>query len=339
MYEYLKIFVRLGYKIVFWPDNLNRSTPYTEELQQMGIEVIYGNNDFDEYMKRFGKYFELAYLCRATVAIKYIDVIKKYKNIKIIYDTHDLCFLRELRRAELEKRQELLGSAMNLKSIELYLASLSDTVVVVSQIEQDILLQENSRLNVKLLPAVYRVQSNRSEFDKRNGLLFIGGFAHIPNVDGIIWFTHKIFPKIVMGQPDIKLYIVGSNPPEEVLKLSSENVVVTGYVRDVEPFFLNSRVFIAPLRYGAGIKGKILQSMSYGLPVVTTSIGAEGMPLTNTEMLLIADDETDFAEKVTGLYFDRALWKELSQNSTEYMAANFTPEVCEIKFRELLDFK
>jgi glycosyltransferase involved in cell wall biosynthesis len=144
-----------------------------------------------------------------------------------------------------------------------------------------------------------------------------------------------IFQTLLKRLPGIKLYILGSSPPEEILKLSSEQIVVTGYVRNVEPFFNSHRVFIAPLRYGAGIKGKILQSMSYGVPVVTTVVGAEGMDLIDMENAMIARDEIEFSEKIVQLYSNKKLWDRLSCNSMKFMASNHSAEACKEKFAML----
>ena len=134
-------------------------------------------------------------------------------------------------------------------------------------------------------------------------------------------------------------YVVGSDPSEKLMKLNSRDVRVTGYVPDVMPYFQDCRVFISPLRFGAGMKGKIGQSMGYGLPVVTTTIGAEGIGLVHEKNALIADDPGDFAEAIVTLYTDELLWKKLSQESIALIEQNYSKEIIREKLKEVFEAK
>jgi len=335
-YEYIQVLVQLGHKVVFWPDNRFRSLPYTEDLQQLGVEVNYGEFDFEDYIKMYGRFFHIAFLSRPYVAIKYLNIIKRNTNIYVIYDTVDLGFIRDKRLAELQGNSCSLENANSLKKTELYLASESDMVIVVSNLEKEILLNENKKLNVHVIPHVHRISSSIPGYEERDNIIFIGGFMHPPNEDGILWFDHKIFPKIKQELSGIKLYIIGSNPTIEILRINSEQIVVKGYVKDINPLFKTSRVFIAPLRYGGGINGKVLHSMSYGVPIVTTTIGAEGLDLIDGNNSMIANDETEFAEKVIRLYTDQELWNKLSRNSIEHLKRTHTSGACKDKFKQIL---
>jgi GT2 family glycosyltransferase len=336
MYEYLKIFIGLGFKIVFWPDNLAKMEPYTGELQRMGIEVIYGYNNFNKYIDDVGKYFDVAYLSRAHIAIKYINKIKKCTIAKIIYDSHDLAFLREKRRAEVENNSKLREEIQNIKQREFNLAKMSDAMIVVSPFEKEIMLQEDRSLMVYHLPHVHPLGTvSMNGFAGRKDIMFIGGFVHPPNEDGVCWFVQEILPRIMREIPDIRLYIIGSYPTKKVKSLSSENVIVTGYVHDVSHYFQTTRVCVAPIRYGAGVKGKIIHSMSYGVPVVTTTIGAEGLGLENGANAFISDSVEAFAEKVLQLYRDAETWSRISKNSFEWAKVNFSPEVAKVKLSKM----
>jgi len=336
MYEYLKIFVGLGFKVVFWPDNLAKMEPYTGELQRMGIEVMYGYNDFNKYIDEVGKYFDVAYLSRAHIAIKYINKIKKCTAAKIIYDSHDLAFLREERRAEVENNSKLREEIHNIKQREFNLAKMSDAMIVVSPFEKELMLQEDRSLMVYHLPHVHPIGTvSMNGFAGRKDIMFIGGFVHPPNEDGVCWFVQEILPRIMREIPDIRLYIIGSYPTKKVKSLSSENVIVTGYVHDVSHYFQSTRVCVAPIRYGAGVKGKIIHSMSYGVPVVTTTIGAEGLGLENGANAFISDSVEAFAEKVLQLYRDADTWSRISKNSFEWAKVNFSPEVAKAKLLKM----
>ena len=135
----------------------------------------------------------------------------------------------------------------------------------------------------------------------------------------------------------MKFFIVGSDPSDLVLGLNSKDVVVTGYKKNLLPYFENSRVFVSPLRYGAGMKGKIGQSMAYGLPVVTTAVGAEGIGLKDGQNALIADEPQAFADAVIRLYKDESLWNKLSEKSIEYIENNYSRKIISGKIEKTLN--
>ncbi len=336
MFEYLKIFVDMGFKIVFWPDNLAKMEPYTGELQQMGVEVIYGYNNFNKYIDDFGKYFDVAYLSRAHIAIKYINKIKKSTAAKIIYDSHDLAFLREERRAAVETNVKLKEEILKIKQREFNLAKMSDAMIVVSPYEKELMLQEDPSLTVYHLPHIHPVGPvSKNGFSGRRDIMFIGGFVHPPNEDAVCWFANDVLPRVIGEIPDVKFYVIGSYPTKKVKSLASENIVVTGYVPDVSPYFYSTRVCVAPLRYGAGVKGKIIHSMTYGLPVVTTTVGAEGLGLENGKNVLVADGPEEFAERVINVYKNRDTWNRISKSSHAWVQANFTPDVAKKKLLKM----
>lgn len=331
MFNLLTVFVKLGFKVIFWPDNMACHPRYTTALQQLGIEVLYGAINFVDYIIANKSFIDIILLSRPHIAINYMFNVKKHTTARIIYDTVDLHFLREERNALLHagapEEAEIRKIAEEWKKTEMFLADQADLIFVVSPFEKTILEQAGFAGKVTVVSNVHSLESCKNDFPNRKGLMFIAGFVHRPNEDGIVWFVEHIFPAIRKRLPDISLTIVGSNPTAKVQALSSSAITVTGYVADVTPYFETSRVFISPLRYGAGVKGKIGQSMAYGLPVVTTSIGAEGMGLTDGEHVLIADDEVSFADKVIALYQNEALWRRLSEQGRRQIETVYSPEV------------
>ena len=339
MFNMLKIFSELGFRVTFIGDNLLGIQTYTQELQQQGIEVIYAPYvlSIEKYIKEYGIYFDLVILSRPHVAIKYIDTVKLNCTMaKIVYDTVDLVFLRESRRAKTEKNEKVLRQAEKSKKVELYLAESSDITFVVSSSEKALLLKENPGLNIAVVSNIHDITKPQKPFSGRKDVLFVGSFGHLPNIDAVAYFVNDIFPLIKRNLPDLHVYIVGSNPTKEVLPLGSSDVTVTGHVKDLTPYFENCKVFVAPLRYGAGVKGKINQSMSYGLPVVTTTIGAEGMALTQGEDILVADEPQKFAESIVLLYNDENLWNKLSRGSIEHVQRNYSSEVTKERLKNVL---
>jgi glycosyltransferase involved in cell wall biosynthesis len=239
--------------------------------------------------------------------------------------------------AEIKNDPQLLIKADETKKIELQMAKMCDITIVVSTNEQQILKKEDPLLNVQVISLIHPIILPTKKFSERRDLLFLGAFLHTPNADSALWFIHEIFPKIKIQKPDIKIFIVGDRPTDEVLSLSSDDVIVTGYVEDLSEYFNNCRVFVAPLRFGAGVKGKINQSMSCGLPVVTTSIGAEGMGIVDGTNVLIADDPELFSQKVIKLYDDEKLWDTISINSIEHIRNNTSYEQSKIRIKEFID--
>jgi glycosyltransferase involved in cell wall biosynthesis len=168
--------------------------------------------------------------------------------------------------------------------------------------------------------------------------MFIGAFSHSPNSDAVFHFLREIFP-LVLEKLDINFYIIGKNPPEELLCLQTPNVIATGYVPDITPYFEKCRVMVAPLRYGAGVKGKLTQSMSLGVPFVTTSVGAEGMALEDQRHCFVADDPAAFADRVIRLYTERELWKSFRENSLQLAIERFSYETVKNRLREFFEAK
>jgi glycosyltransferase involved in cell wall biosynthesis len=154
-----------------------------------------------------------------------------------------------------------------------------------------------------------------------------------------LWFAREVFPLVKKEIRDIKFIVMGSNPTPKVRELQSNEIEVTGYVPDISGYFDNARVFVAPLRYGAGLKGKVLQAMSYGLPVVTTPVGAEGISLTDGEDVLIAKDAADFARKTVNAYVDQALWEKLSHGALRFVEEKVSVDNAEAFFKSLFGMK
>ena len=344
LFNIIQIFINLGYFVIFLPDNGFSQEPYTSELQNLGVEVLYSTHEQprleDQLIKRL-KLIDIAWVCRPELCSKYINIIRRKSKINIIYDTVDLHFLRIKREQELipqSERNSSLPSWEELRDMELNMARIANSTVVVTDVEKKI-LEDFYISNVFVVPNIHhQYQGKLPDFEQRNGLLFIGGYKHTPNVDAVIWMCREIMPLIWQKQPNIKITLLGSNPPTKIKNLArDERIEVPGYIKDVEPYFLNSRVFVAPLRYGAGMKGKIGHSLSYGLPTVTTSIGAEGMGLTHDFDVLIADEVKDFVQFVLMVYNNYELWSLLSRNSLK-LINQYSPQAMKSVLRQLLEF-
>ncbi|MFM7794901.1 MAG: glycosyltransferase, partial [Microcystis panniformis] len=304
----LKLLLNLGYSVIFFPDNGYPEQPYTSVLQQLGIEVIYGTPQRYNLEEKLIKYLPLidgVWLCRPELCDKYMDLIRLKTKVPIIYDTIDLHFLRLKRQKDYldPSYQNTSWSWETYQKLELNYANQAEATVVVTEDEKQVLSSLGVK-NVWVIPNIHEeiYLSEKVAFDQRSGLVFIGSYNHPPNIDAVKWLCLEIMPLVWASRPDITVNLLGSNLKDEVKELANDQVIVTGYVPEVEPYFQKSRIFVAPLRFGAGMKGKIVQSLSLGLPTITTRIGAEGMGLIDHGDVLIADTAEEFAQAVIELY-------------------------------------
>jgi glycosyltransferase involved in cell wall biosynthesis len=342
----MKFFVSKGFNVKFMGDNFWHypDTPYVSELESIGIEVLYGSwyaNNWKEWFKDNSQYIDYIFLSRPHVSIKYIDWIKENTGAKILYYGHDLHFLREKREFEFTGDSKFLESSDKWREIEEKIIRRADRVYYLSTLEKELLESEMGVDNVRIMPTfVYeRFLKSERDFSDRKDLMFVGGFGHTPNIDATLWFVNEIFPKIKRKLSDIKFYIIGSKVPREIKELSGENILVTGFVSDeeLEEYYGRCRLAVVPLRYGAGVKGKIIEAIYNQIPVVTTSVGAEGLEEVD-RILSISDEADDFAMKVVELYNDEKLWNDISDRELRYAKRYFSPERVEKVFSEDIDF-
>jgi len=324
LYHLLCLMRELDYRLIFWPDNLAVLQPYTRKLQDLGIEVIYGPHDFEGYLRERARFVDLVWACRARFAPRYLEAARRF-GVKTVFDTVDLHFLREAREAELRGDEALRRQAEETKRLELALCRTADRTLVVSRYEKE-MLEGLGLKQVELLPTVHQLEERGPGFAERQDLMFIGSFQHPPNEDAVLWFVEEIWPLIRRELPGVRFWVVGSSPTPRIKALHSDEIRVTGYVPEVAPYFRRSRVFVAPLRYGAGFKGKVGQALSFGLPSVLTSVAAEGLGARDGEEILLADRAPEFARAVVRLYQDPELWERLSRQGQALIARHFSPQ-------------
>jgi O-antigen biosynthesis protein len=329
--QYMKLLLEMGLNVKFVGDNFAKPEPYTSKLQQLGIEVFYGpwySKNIKEWIKENGNSIDYVFFSRPHITIKYLDWVKLHTDAKLIYYGHDLHYLRCLREYNLFKKENLLEASNKWKGIENQIFQNIDVVYSLSQLELDEIKKQHSSLKSRKIPVFIYDHFEKMSTYKKENLLFVGGFNHSPNVDAVIWFVKYILPKITDEIPDIKFYIVGSNPPNEIRKLASANIIVTGDVTDdqLKSYYNQCRLVVVPLRYGAGVKGKILEAMYHQVPIITTSVGAEGY-VNHESLLTVANEPDHFANQVVSLYKNTSVWEKISKSSLEYVKNYFSKEV------------
>jgi glycosyltransferase involved in cell wall biosynthesis len=339
MFNILQILHQVGIKATFVADNLQRNR-CTEILESLGIENLYRPqiNNLARFLKQHAAAYDDVILSRLAVAEKYINLIKKHApGTRIIFDTVDLHYLRVEREALTKADNNLKRLAAKCKKRELAVAGKARATLVVSPVEKQILKKECPRIRVEVVSNIHEIHDHGGSFSNRRGLLFIGGFFHTPNVDAVLFFVRNIFPLVEKALPDVRFHILGSNIPDEIIRLANLRILVHGFVPDVGPFFKACKVSVAPLRFGAGIKGKINQSQAYGVPVVATSLAVEGMQLEHGESALVADTPEKFAEAIVSVYTNENLWNRLSQNGIRNLEEHFSFNSARISLESLFN--
>lgn len=335
-FMYISLFAKLGYQVTFIGDNFFRHEPYTTELQQKGVQVIYGNyyyKNWKSWLKENAHYFDFVYLNRPHIAPKYIDIIRKYSEAKVVYFGHDLHYLREYRQYLIEKNPEMLRSSEEWKKKEFELFNKVDVIHVVGSYEQQVIQKEVGNKPVRNIPLyIYEniLEDINKDFSQRNDIIFVGGFGHPPNIDAVLWFGKEIFPKILEKHPDVKWYVVGSKVTPEIQALASENIIIKGFVadEDLDRMYRECRMAVVPLRVGAGVKGKVVEAAYYQIPLVTTTIGGEGLS-TEEGAFLMEDDGDKMTQLISGLYDDYDRLKKLSDNGIAFVQKYFRIEKAE----------
>ena len=337
MFQILKLLQQLGHRVTFIPDNLADIPPYTRALQSRGVKVVYYPyvRKVRDYLITHGSEFDTVVLSRCQFASKHIaDVRLHAPQSRIIFDTVDLHFVREAGEARVTGDPEIQHKAEQTRQLEYELIEQADETWVVSISEKRLLQTKWPHKSIQVLSNIVDVPGSNTPFALRRDWLFIGGFQHTPNVDAVLFFAKEIYPLVSDRLRDAKFYIIGDNAPPEIVALANDKIVVAGLQRDPRPFFDSVKLSVAPLRFGAGVKGKINQSMGFGVPVVATSVAVEGTELQDREDILVADEPEDFARALIDLYESEQLWTRLSENGIRKTRAFYSTEAA----REKLEF-
>ena len=332
----------LGYNVSFMPSNMYYDTEYAEQLKEKGIEVVtscegcYTPNDF---IAQHGAEFGLFYLIRFDVAEEILATIRQAApKSSVFFHAPDVYFLRESREAELLHDEQRLKQAMETKERELDIMRRVDLTVVISENERKLLREYLPDAPMGVFPGLYApIVEEPAPFATRKDIFFLGGFAHRPNVDAALWFSQEIWPLVRARLPEASFHIIGSEAPGKIKALGSiPGVVVDGFVKDLDPLLSSIRLGVAPLRFGAGIKGKVAMTFGAGVPCICTEIAAEGMGLKNGVHTFIANEPQVFAEAVVKAYTDETVWARMSVESREQVRRLFSEEANRHRLTTLL---
>jgi glycosyltransferase involved in cell wall biosynthesis len=318
----------LGFHIIFIPDDLIYSDKYTPKLQDLGIEVLYSPN-FLNATHALLSVLPLAcavYITRYHYVEKYLKTIKSFSTeLPIIFNNADLHFLREIRRANVLNDDVMRADAAKTRAREIKAMQSVDAILSYNEYEHAVITSHTLRSdNVHKCPWVVEVPDHEIGFTEREGVAFLGGYEHSPNVDAVEFFVEQVMPLLRKSNPDIKVYIYGSKMPDSFQKYANDDVILKGYIESLKDVYAKHRVFIAPLFFGAGVKGKVLDSAAYGLPCVLSPIAIEATGLVHKVSALVAENVEQWHDYVLRLYTNKAVWNYISSNEKEMIKDTYS---------------
>lgn len=303
------------------------SKRYAEALRALGVKIHPAQKtDLARLARRIDHGVMFEFFHTAERLLPYLRLLRP--DLPIVISCADLHYVRESRAVVYADHPVMARARVRqTRRREIGVYRRADMVVTVTEDDRRALLRAAPDTITAVVPSTYPVARDVPAFTQRipRSLLFVGGFRHLPNADAVLFFCRHVLPLMRRSLPDVTVTIAGDAPPKEVLALSSAGITVTGWVPHVEPYLASHCVSIAPLRFGAGLKGKIVEAMAAGLPVVTTSVGAEGMELVHGRTALIADSPEAFAGATVRLCTDQDLHARLSRNSLEHARARWDP--------------
>ena len=320
---------------------------YIQKFKDLGVNVYQPSIDQkgqlvtkEDFIKLIAPKIDVAWLHRPTIFSKFQSLVKTANpNIKLVFDMVDFHYVRLLREYELNKDEALKAEAEKFLKIELENCKNADVVIAISTTDKELLKQHfNTDEKVVLISNIHQhidKSDNFNSFENRNDLLFVGSFRHDPNSDAVKYLKENIMPLVWKDIPDLKVNIIGSYITDEIEALASDKFKLLGFVDDLNAVINTTKLFVAPLRFGAGIKGKIGQSLEHSLPLVTTNVGAEGFDFGNQKQIMIANNAEAIAQKVIDLYTNKILWEEAS-NSCKTILEPFSLKVTENQVLQII---
>jgi glycosyltransferase involved in cell wall biosynthesis len=337
--ELILIYKELGYNCILFAPHIFEDDSYVKFYQQHNIIVYIENNKYRniyDFLSSFKKVDYVWFNGPLALNLFYKKMKAVLPSARFIYDMVDIHFLRFKRAIELEPtRISLKKNYKHFFRLETVVAPQLDYIIAISDKEKEIMAQYADKNKIITISNIHYPKidiSERKSFSESKGITFIGSI-HEPNIDAVKFLYEKIMPIVWKTNPELEVSIIGNVSEKLDLKLYPKFKFL-GFVESIEEHFMNSKIMVAPLRFGAGVKGKIGQAFEYFFPVVTTDIGAEGMKLTDKKNVLIANDENSFAEAIIQLNTNEELWNTLSQNSVDSLRA-FSPEEVKEKLKTL----
>ena len=335
--DFMRTLVELGWSVSYYPRDLRDDPTYSEPLRAFGVEVVAGavRPPLAAWLRSRRGELRHAIVCRPTVAAAYLRVIRRHAQVPLTFYGHDLHFARLRMEADVLGRMDSARNADRMEALERWCWRSADAVIYPSTEEAEEVVIRCPAVVSRAVP-IFRFDRfiERETMPAAKQVLFVGGFGHPPNVDAATWLAREIWPAVREAEPGAQLRIVGANPPDAVRALAGYDIAVLGAVshQELADQYAASRVAAVPLRVGAGMKLKVVESLALGVPLVTTSIGAQGLPGID-----VVDDAAAFAAEIVRLLrFDTDAWLARSRRQVAYAAARFSGPAMRDALEEVL---
>lgn len=315
-----------GFKVSFVAENMAHMGKYTDELQKMGVECFYApfQTSINQVLETRGKEFDVVYITRYDVAERHLSAVKQFTKAKLLFNNADLHFLRELRAALAANKSDLSGP-LATRDRELKLMRQVDGILSYNPTEHAVIASHNLKVdNLHICPWVLDARGHKTPFAERSGVAFLGGYRHTPNIEAVVFFVEKVMPLLRKRLPGVAFHVYGSSMPKSFDKYEADDVVLEGFIESLDTVFESTRVMVAPLLSGAGIKGKVLEGMSAGIPQVLTPVAAEATGLTHGVSAMIVEEPEAWVEAVAELYENEERWQQVSDNALALAKNNYS---------------
>lgn len=319
-----------------WSQKVSQAdlTRYRKSLDDLAIPIHTKNLDRALLSQDFDTiYFK--YFYPAEKSIEHIKLLQP--NARIVIDSVDIIYARLFAKAKLENNTDYYAEAERIKTRELATYAQADLIVTITPEDTDILLRDIPNINTFIIPNIHEIHASDGEKTAYPSLIFIGIFSHEPNVDAVLYFYHEIWPEVIKNHPDAHWFIIGGNPAPQIQSLAGSNIEVTGYVPDTLPYLKKSWISIAPLRFGAGMKGKVGEAMASGIPVITTAFGAQGLNVTNGEQLLIAKNENEYSEQINNLILDKKKRDYIGKQGQIFIESHYSTKAVSVILKNFIN--
>jgi hypothetical protein len=317
-----------GFKVSFVSENMSHLGKYTDALQKMGVECFYApfHSGINHVLETRGKEFDVVYITRYDVAERHLSAVRQHTRAKVLFNNADLHFLRELRTALVTENSDLSGP-LATRDRELALMRQVDGILSYNPTEHAVIVSHNFKDdNLFICPWVLDGRGHTTPFQARSGLAFLGGYRHPPNVEAVKFFVEQVMPLLRKRLPGVAFHIYGSHMPDSFKQYEDEDVILEGFVENLDDVFESRRLMVAPLLSGAGIKGKVLEAMSAGMPTVLTPVAAEATGLTHGISAMIVEELQAWVDAIAELYEDEARWQQVSQHALALARSSYSFE-------------
>jgi glycosyltransferase involved in cell wall biosynthesis len=336
MFQILSLLRRHGWAVAFGCPGARGEPHHYRDVRDLGVLVLEGHEQIEGFVRQLDRPVAIALVSRPENGPRYIPFLRCFSPAtRVVYDTVDIHW-RRMERMALHDTTVSLEEGRTMRERERTMSRWANLTLVTTEVDAAVVASESPTAKIAVLPTIHEEIPHVEGFEGRRDLVFLGSFEHQPNGDAVRYFLAEIWPLVHDRLPEVRFHILGSKLEEWLDITATETVDPVGYVEDIGAWLSRARIMVVPLRSGSGMKGKIGSSMSHGLPVVTTSIGAEGMGLVNRHTALIADDPEAFAQSVVELYEDRTLWTTLSTEGKSHLGSLFSPAAVGPRLDEML---